>query len=108
MGLKPVWISASPPPRKRQGRLAVDLPDFRAREIVKEGGRRLGLIDLDESTRKRLFRELTDGRSLGEGPISEPSPDRCHKMKSSLPRRLAPWCVRSSHASVTRSVMAGR
>ena len=49
--------------------LSVDLPDFRAREIMATGGRRLGLVDLTTSVRKRLFRELTEGRSLGEGPI---------------------------------------
>ena len=50
--------------------IAVDLPDDRARAIVSEGGRRLGLIDLNDSTKRRLFKELTEGRSLGEGPVS--------------------------------------
>lgn len=47
----------------------VDFNDERQRKVLIEGGRRLGLIDLADSTRKRLFRELADGRSLGEGPV---------------------------------------
>lgn len=48
--------------------LAVSLPDQRARDIMAAGGRRAGLVDLEKQTRERLFRELTLGRSLGEGP----------------------------------------
>ncbi|MCQ4575409.1 MAG: phage portal protein [Candidatus Brocadiales bacterium] len=47
--------------------LGVQLPDTRAREIISEGGRRLGLVDVAGQTRRRLFRELEEGRALGEG-----------------------------------------
>lgn len=50
--------------------LGVDLPDERAVNLVAEGGRQMGLSDLVESTRRRLFKELADGRELGEGPVA--------------------------------------
>lgn len=48
--------------------LAIDQPDLLARQILAEGGRRAGLIDLDQQTRDRLFEELEAGRTEGEGP----------------------------------------
>lgn len=50
--------------------LAVNLPDSVAREIVAAGGKRVGLVDLDRQTKDRLFKELADGRALGEGPAA--------------------------------------
>lgn len=49
--------------------VATDLSDDRAQEIIKMGGRRVGLIDLEEQTRKRLMRELAAGRENGDGPV---------------------------------------
>ncbi len=43
------------------------MPDPVAREIVAEGGTRMGLIDLRKQTRDRMFRELAEGRAAGEG-----------------------------------------
>ena len=48
---------------------ALDFTDERQRKVLLEGGRRLGVVMKEDSVRKRLFRELADGRSLGEGPV---------------------------------------
>lgn len=47
--------------------LGVNLPDHVARAIVAEGGKRAGLVDIEEGTKKAIFRSLLDGRILGEG-----------------------------------------
>lgn len=48
--------------------LGVNLPDERARALVREGGTRSGLVDVTRSTRGALFRALAEGRELGESP----------------------------------------
>ena len=48
--------------------LAVDIPDMVGRSVIENGGKRMGLIDLTEDTKRALFRSLHDGRILGEGP----------------------------------------
>lgn len=47
--------------------LGANLPDPVARAIVAAGGRRVGLIDLDQQTREAVFDALAEGRSEGEG-----------------------------------------
>ena len=47
--------------------LAGRLPDPVARAIVAAGGRRAGLIDLEDQTSKALFDALAEGRAQGEG-----------------------------------------
>ena len=47
--------------------MQIELPDHIAREIVSEGGRRMGLIDFTPQTRTRLFREILASREAGEG-----------------------------------------
>ena len=49
--------------------LAIDPTDELGASIVSEGGRRMGLVDLDKATKKRLFRELEESRLVGEGPV---------------------------------------
>ena len=44
-----------------------EMTDLVAERIVKAGGRHLGLVDLTKQTSERMFRELTEGRELGEG-----------------------------------------
>jgi HK97 family phage portal protein len=61
-----------------------DLPDTAARKIVAEGGRRAGLVDLEEQTRQRLFDELLEGRSEGEGPDQ-----LVQRIRDSIP--AGPW-----------------
>jgi HK97 family phage portal protein len=46
--------------------LNVMLPDEAARQILSEGGRRAGLIDLRAQTRDALYRSLAEGAVLGE------------------------------------------
>ena len=48
--------------------LAVNLPDSVGRRIVSDGGRRIGLVDIQGQSRTALFHSLAEGRALGEGP----------------------------------------
>lgn len=47
--------------------MAFNLEDPVARQVVAEGGRRLGLADISGETRGALYRALTDGREAGDG-----------------------------------------
>lgn len=47
--------------------LATGLPDPVARAVVAAGGRRSGLIDLTNQSRRALFDALAEGRAAGEG-----------------------------------------
>jgi HK97 family phage portal protein len=49
--------------------LAVNLPDEVARQVVREGGRRVGLLDLPSSTKRRLFEVILQGREEGLNPL---------------------------------------
>ncbi len=48
----------------------IGMPDPVEVEIMAEGGRRAGLIDLDRQARDSLFRELADARAHSEGPAT--------------------------------------
>ena len=45
--------------------LAVNLPDIAGRRVVAEGGRRLGLVDIQGQARTSLFHALSEGRAQG-------------------------------------------
>jgi len=47
--------------------LGVNLADPAARRIIGAGGRRMGLLDLEGSAKRRLFRALRTAREAGEG-----------------------------------------
>lgn len=47
--------------------IAINIPDPVMRELIAQGGTRMGLIDIEGDTRKAIFRALHEGRSLGEG-----------------------------------------
>ena len=47
--------------------IAINVPDRVMREIVRDGGKRVGLIDIEGDTKKAMFRALAEGRELGEG-----------------------------------------
>ena len=47
--------------------VGVNLPDYRAREIVRGWATRKGLVDFDGQTRDALMKALEEARSLGEG-----------------------------------------
>ena len=49
--------------------LTVNLPDPVMRQVVAQGGRRVGLLDIQGESRQAVFRALADGRALGEGPF---------------------------------------
>jgi hypothetical protein len=44
-----------------------NLEDRLARDVVALGGRRAGLVDLEDGTRHALFEAIVDGRTAGEG-----------------------------------------
>ena len=48
--------------------LGVSLPDYVMRDLVAQGGTRLGLVDIAGETRGSIFRALTDARTAGEHP----------------------------------------
>lgn len=50
-----------------QAGLGTMLPDAVARAVVAAGGRRAGLIDLEQQTRQAIYDALTEGRAEGEG-----------------------------------------
>ena len=64
--------------------LAVNIPDPVAREVVRQGGIRLGLIDLNRQTRDSLFQALFEGRTAGEGPAQ-----LAQRIQGQIPR--GPW-----------------
>ncbi len=45
--------------------MGVNLPDYVGRKVVAEGGRRLGLLDVQGQSRTALFHALSEGRSQG-------------------------------------------
>ncbi|MEZ5790493.1 MAG: hypothetical protein R3D34_06790 [Nitratireductor sp.] len=47
--------------------IATNLPDPVARSVMAAGGRRAGLIDLNEQSRRAIFEALAEGRAQGEG-----------------------------------------
>ena len=46
--------------------LGVQIPDWAMRQIVSDGGKRMGLMDFTTETRDALFRSIREGRELGE------------------------------------------
>ena len=50
-----------------QAGLGTQIPDVVTRSILAAGGRRVGLVDLDQQTRDALFQALAEGRAAGEG-----------------------------------------
>ena len=73
--------------------LAVNIPDPVAREVVRQGGIRLGLIDLNRQTRDSLFQALFEGRSAGEGPAQ-----LAQRIQGQIPR--GPWRTAQIRARV--------
>jgi HK97 family phage portal protein len=47
-----------------------DIQDPAALAVLKEGGRRLGLVDLTADTKSALFRSIEAAREAGEGPLA--------------------------------------
>lgn len=48
--------------------MQVNLPDYKAREIIAQGGTRAGLVDLEATAKQSIYEALLDGRIAGEGP----------------------------------------
>lgn len=49
--------------------MRVNLPDFKAREIIQHGGTRAGLVDLEATARQSIYDALLDARIQGMGPV---------------------------------------
>ncbi len=49
--------------------LGVSIPDDVQRAIIHRGGMRRGLVDINNSTQRSIFRALSEGRDAGDGPI---------------------------------------
>ena len=47
--------------------IRINVPDHVMRQLIADGGLRLGLVDIEGDTRKSIFRALHEGRSAGEG-----------------------------------------
>ena len=47
--------------------ISINVPDPVMRELIANGGKRVGLVDITNDTRKAIFRALHEGRVLGEG-----------------------------------------
>ena len=47
--------------------VSVNLPDHRARQVIADGGKRVGLVDLDKQSRDAVFKALHEARSDGLG-----------------------------------------
>ena len=47
--------------------LGFNLPDLVMRDVILRGGKRMGLVDLNASTKRAMFRALTDARAAGDG-----------------------------------------
>ncbi len=46
--------------------LGISLPDFRQNEILAEGGKRVGLLDMESGVRDNIYKVLEEGRTQGE------------------------------------------
>jgi hypothetical protein len=49
--------------------LETDMPDEAARRILREGGKRMGLLDIEKQAKEAIFRALADGRANGDNPV---------------------------------------
>ena len=47
--------------------IAINVPDPVMRQLIEDGGKRIGLVDIEGDTRTAMFRSLHEGRALGEG-----------------------------------------
>lgn len=82
----------------------VDLVDEMMRDVIRQGGTRLGLVDLDAQTRAAMQAAIADGRSLGEG-IPEIA-KRVREYVSAGPYRAAGVGYRSRMIARTESKFA--
>ena len=73
--------------------LVTNAPDPIGRAIVASGGKRVGLLDLDEQTRAAVFDALAEGRSEGEG--IDQLADRIEHLVES-----GPWLEASTRARI--------
>jgi len=73
--------------------LGVNLSEPLEAMLVREGGRRLGLVDMAQQAQESLFEAIAEGRSLGHGP-GELALD----IRDTIPR--GPWSTPSIRAEV--------
>lgn len=73
--------------------IATDLPDPVARAVTATGGRRAGLVDLTEQSKRRIFDAITDLRAEGAGP-----PEIARRIRQDVAR--GPWSDSATRAKV--------
>jgi len=73
--------------------LSFEMPDMVAKEILKEGGRRLGLLDLTQDTKDKLFSVIAEAREAGEG-----IPAIVRRIRNEVP--AGPWSTSEIRAQV--------
>ena len=73
--------------------LGVNIPDHRARDIISQGGRRMGLIDFTAQTRNRMFRIMHQARAEGWG-----TDEVARRIRDDIPS--GPWRNQSTRAKV--------
>ena len=58
--------------------VAVNLPDYEARAILADGGKRMGLLDMENNTKRALFKALVEAREEGLGAVETATKIRDH------------------------------
>lgn len=77
----------------RYPQLAVGVPDPVMRAVLATGGRRAGLVDLDQQTRDRLYSTILQGRAEGRGAL-----DLARQIREIVP--AGPWSSPEVRAEV--------
>lgn len=83
--------------------IAIDVPDPVAREIVAEGGRRAGLLDLSGSSRAKLFRILAQAQEEGIG-----APEIARRIRDVPAGRYTTSRIRANQIARTETLHAQR
>lgn len=73
--------------------LSIGVPDNVARQLIANGGRRAGLVDLSETTRNKLFQILTEAEEAGLGV-----PETVRKIRDTV--TAGPWSTTQIRARV--------
>ena len=84
--------------------LAIPPSDAASAAVLEEGGRRMGLVDLDVSAKRRLFSELAAAREAGRGPY-----EIARRIRDSIPAgRWSSTAVRAKVIARTETMHAQR
>jgi hypothetical protein len=73
--------------------MSFNVPDLLARRIIEEGGKRVGLLDLDNGLKSKLFEIIRQARSEGKGPD-----EIARRIRDEIP--AGPWSSTKVRADV--------